>query len=101
MANGYASGFNDKLRWDIRYRDSLRCFLCGRLTFFWELHVHHIDYNKKNTDSENLISLCFYCHARTGFNRFFWMTYFQKEVKGRLNVSSDLSFIDDEYVFED
>lgn len=28
-------------------------------------HVHHIDYNKKNDDRENLILLCKFCHGQT------------------------------------
>jgi 5-methylcytosine-specific restriction endonuclease McrA len=28
------------------------------------LHVHHIDYNKDNINTDNLITLCKYCHGK-------------------------------------
>jgi hypothetical protein len=36
------------------------------------LPIHHIDYNKKNNKSDNLISLCFQDHSRTNYNRPYW-----------------------------
>ena len=35
------------------------------------------DYNKKNCDPTNLITLCRFCHAKTNYNRNYWMNYFQ------------------------
>jgi len=40
------------------------------------LSVHHIDYNKQNCDDFNLITLCKSCHSKTGFNREYWIEYF-------------------------
>jgi len=37
--------------------------------------IHHIDYNKKNCDPDNLMLLCVSCHAKTGINRNFWQLY--------------------------
>lgn len=34
--------------------------------------VHHIDYDKKNNNPENLITLCHSCHAKTNSNREYW-----------------------------
>ena len=42
--------------------------------------VHHVDYNKKNNDPANLISLCKACHAQTNFNRNDWMEYFEGKI---------------------
>lgn len=36
------------------------------------LNVHHIDYNRLNSEEENLITLCAICHGRTNFNRDYW-----------------------------
>jgi 5-methylcytosine-specific restriction endonuclease McrA len=36
------------------------------------LTIHHIDYDKKNCDPKNLITLCRACNGRANFNRDFW-----------------------------
>lgn len=41
---------------------------------------NHIDYDKKNCNSDNLITLCRVCHIKTNFNRSYWINYF-KELK--------------------
>jgi len=40
--------------------------------------IHHIDYNKKNSFPQNLITLCVKCHSLTNFNRDQWVVFFQK-----------------------
>jgi len=40
--------------------------------------VHHIDYDKKNCDPENLITLCKNCHPKTNSNRGDWIEFFAK-----------------------
>jgi hypothetical protein len=37
---------------------------------------NHIDYNKKNCNPNNLISLCNSCHSKTNFDRKYWINYF-------------------------
>ena len=44
------------------------------------LHVHHIDYDKKNNNENNLISLCCSCHAQTNFKREDWQEYFKNRI---------------------
>jgi hypothetical protein len=44
------------------------------------LSVHHIDYNKYNSIPQNCISLCFDCHAKTNFNRKYWISFFQNKL---------------------
>lgn len=39
-------------------------------------HLHHIDYDKKNDNKDNLIFLHSSCHMRTNFNREFWKIFF-------------------------
>lgn len=36
------------------------------------LSIHHIDYDKKNLDSGNLLPLCRPCHTKTNGNRDYW-----------------------------
>ena len=45
-----------------------------------KLDVHHIDYDKKNNDPKNLISLCRKCHMKTNKNRKYWTKYFQNKL---------------------
>ena len=78
----YGKEFNNKLKEKIRKRDSNICKECGysQESLGYKLSVHHIDYNKKNSDENNLISLCRNCHVQTNFNRDDWTNYF----KGKL-----------------
>ncbi len=79
----YGTDFDEKLRRKIRARDNHTCQECdfteeqlGR-----RLSVHHIDYNKKNNNSENLVSLCKSCHGQTNFKRKDWTKYLKKKVE--------------------
>jgi hypothetical protein len=75
IENGaYAWTFNSDLRTQIRQRDGYRCCLCGvpQQECNGLLHIHHIDYDKQNSDPVNLISLCNSCHMRTNHNREHW-----------------------------
>jgi len=75
----YAWTFNKKLKGEVRQRDEYRCQLCGVSQTECEvvLDVHHIDYNKQNSDPVNLIVLCHSCHSRTNTNREHWTKLFQ------------------------
>lgn len=61
------------LKMSIRERDNFTCQICGKKP---SLHVHHIDYNKLNCDTKNLITLCIRCHVKTNQNRPFWLKFF-------------------------
>ena len=82
----YGLEFNNSLREQIRIRDNLRCQECFRhqdelrteTNRPYKLNVHHIDYDKKNNNQNNLISLCRNCHMQTNFNRDDWTRYFTK-----------------------
>jgi len=87
----YGSEFDNKLREQIRERDGYRCQQCFRHQdeLFkntkagirrYKLIVHHIDYNKRNNDPSNLISLCMNCHFQTNFKRKDWTKYFQNKL---------------------
>ncbi len=60
----------------IRQSDNLKCKLCGMEQNGRKLDIHHIDYDKKNNLSDNLISLCRSCNDKANFNRDWWMFYF-------------------------
>ncbi len=68
----YPSDFNNRLKEDIRNRDQRRCFLCSEFEDGKLLDVHHIDYNKNNNRSDNLVSLCRKCHMKTNSHRSHW-----------------------------
>jgi len=62
----------------IRFRDNYICQECEEheIKNKQKLCVHHIDYDKKNLDINNLISLCISCHMKTNYNRDYWLVYF-------------------------
>lgn len=79
----YTPEFNNQLRKSIRERDSFCCQLCnmteqesleqlGRV-----LSTHHIDYDKHNSVSSNLIALCEPCHRKTQKRRKYYKALFQ------------------------
>lgn len=53
----------------IKQRDGYKCMNPDCWGNTYRLSVHHIDYNKKNCDPQNLITLCTSCNARANFNR--------------------------------
>jgi len=75
----YAWTFNEELKEEVRRRDGHRCQLCGvpQAENKWPLSIHHIDYNKKNSDPVNLVTLCRCCHGKTTVNRKHWTEVFQ------------------------
>lgn len=66
----YSEEFTRKLKSKIKKRDNFTCQLCEMHKC--KLHIHHIDYDKKNCNPTNLISLCVSCHSKTNFNRAHW-----------------------------
>ena len=83
IARGYGIEFNKELKQQILERDNYTCQnpQCGiEIGNYKGLDVHHIDYNKKNNDEENLITLCKNCHAKTfgKNNRQYWINYYRQ-----------------------
>lgn len=91
----YPFEFNDVLKGEIRKRDEHTCQCCGMteeehlIVYGIPLHVHHIDYDKKNCDKNNLNSLCKACNSRVNFNREHWKEHFISKLvdKTKKNVS--------------
>jgi len=71
----YTINWTETLKKSIRERDHYTCYVCGKEP---SIDVHHIDYDKKNCNPENLIVLCRACHAKTNHNRNYWLDYFNK-----------------------
>jgi len=68
----YTTDWTNTLKRSIRERDKYICRLCGKLQGDRAFDVHHIDYDKKNCDPNNLITLCKNCHTKTSHNRKYW-----------------------------
>jgi 5-methylcytosine-specific restriction endonuclease McrA len=80
----YPYEWKDDLKESIRKRDNYICQLCGvhqdelKNGQLEKLDIHHKDYNKKNLNPDNLISLCRSCHVKTNYNREYWLKLFNK-----------------------
>lgn len=75
----YDKRFNNLFKRAIRKRDNQICMLCSihREKLKESLIVHHVDYNKKLSISQNCLSLCRSCHGKTNANRKHWIKFFQ------------------------
>ena len=76
---------NCNINWKLSINDIKIKLLEKNIECLSNLYVHHIDYDKKNLDMNNLISLCNSCHTKTNYNREYWINYFRsrKEVKSK------------------
>jgi hypothetical protein len=74
----YGKSFNTQLKRLIRSRDNYVCQVCGKTEIEngEALSIHHIDYDKKNCDESNLISVCRPCHSKTLTRREYWKEFF-------------------------
>ncbi len=79
----YTSAFTKQLKQKIKGRDDYTCQLCGMTEedYFQKLSIHHIDYNKDNCDTSNLITLCRSCNAKANFKRKYWSNLFKEKVQ--------------------
>lgn len=68
----YSVDWTNTLKRAIRERDNYICQICSQ----YGNHVHHIDYDKKNCNPDNLVTLCIRCHSKTSYNRNYWKNYF-------------------------
>lgn len=74
----YSVDWTETLKRAIRERDNYICQLCSH----YGNNVHHEDYNKKNCNPENLITLCSKCNVKVNYNREKWIEYFSEKLKG-------------------
>jgi hypothetical protein len=76
----YSVSWTETLKRAIRERDHYSCQLCGKFQGDIAFDIHHINYDKKNCNPENLITLCRRCHNKTNINRNYWISYFKNRV---------------------
>jgi 5-methylcytosine-specific restriction endonuclease McrA len=69
----YSLDYTETLKNSIRKRDNYTCKECGQKNVKC---CHHIDYDKQNSNPNNLITLCNSCHIKTNYNREFWIKHF-------------------------
>jgi hypothetical protein len=80
----YPLEFTEELKQLIRKRDNYECQNCGMteekhlIVIGRVLTIHHIDYDKKNCNEENLITLCDSCNVRANYNRNYWIELYTK-----------------------
>jgi len=72
----YSIDWTETLRRSIRERDHYICQLCNALQGDKAHSVHHIDYDKKNCNPNNLITLCCRCNSKVNGNRNIWIRVF-------------------------
>ena len=78
----YQNSFWRELRKLIYKRDGYKCQECGKkANGRRSLHAHHIDFDPKNNDFLNLITLCPSCHGKTHNKRIDWINYYSKKIK--------------------
>ena len=68
----YSVDWTNTLKRSIRERDCYTCQICSQ----YGIDVHHIDYDKKNCNPDNLVTLCRKCHTKTNHNREDWTKFF-------------------------
>ena len=68
----YGLDWTKELKAQIRARDNNICQECNSVEEIRCHDVHHIDYDKKNNNPNNLITLCHKCHMATNSNRGKW-----------------------------
>ena len=73
-----------QIKQTILERDSYMCQFPDCTEIHDRLHVHHIDYNKKNNNPENLITLGTSCHIKTNYNRKYWVEFYQTIMMNKL-----------------
>ena len=75
------------LRCDILKRDNYQCQNCEMtqeehyIVYGRDIEVHQIDYNKKNNNKDNLITLCKQCNIRANYNTGYWKQIYNQKVE--------------------
>ena len=57
-----------------------------------KLTGHHIDYNKKNCNRSNIITICDSCNTRANFNREYWKKFYKKIMKEKILVKEVFNY---------
>lgn len=80
----YCQNWTKVLRDYIKKRDGYKCLNpdCNSKKPN-QLSVHHIDYDKKNCEQENLITVCRGCNSRANFDRGWYTSWYQTILQKR------------------
>ncbi len=73
----------------IKERDGYKCLNPDCFGNIYRLGVHHIDYDKKNCEPQNLITLCTSCNARANFDREWYESWYNAIIYRR-GLSNEL-----------
>ncbi len=76
----YSQEWTVELKERIKKRDNHCCQNPDCWQSNTRLTVHHIDYNKKNCNLRNLITLCASCNSRANADRGFWRKHYKQIV---------------------
>lgn len=94
----YPEEFNESLKEKIKKRDNYKCCDPDCSGESKKLNVHHIDYDKKNCNKNNLITLCSKCHGKTNGNRDYWKEFYKKIILEKENIVKNiLVFYDEDF----
>ena len=80
----YPPEFNEKFKESVKEKYNHSCVICKLIQEQVDcciLHIHHIDYDKDNLDSDNFVPLCRSCHSTTNGNRIYWIGVLQNIVR--------------------
>ena len=86
----YPQEFNNEVKEKIKRRDNYQCKNCNitERKYFSiynkKLEIHHIDYNKKNNNINNLITLCKQCNIEANNNRDYWKIYYKTIINNQI-----------------
>jgi len=80
----YSENWHD-IRKKIYARDKWKCRQCGCVCpgndTKDKIQCHHVDYNTKNNNFNNLITLCISCHSKTKKDKDKWTSYFISKIQ--------------------
>lgn len=92
----YPSIWGDSLFKDgVRERDAFTCQNPECQGGDKRLVIHHIDYDKKNCDTRNLITLCNTCNVRANYNREFWEAGYSEIIRLKYEADQHLTAINE------
>ena len=81
----YCPDFTQGLKSYIKYRDDNKCQNPNCKGTSLRLCAHHIDYNKNNCDTQNLITICASCNSSANTNRERWTIFYTDIMKDKGN----------------
>jgi hypothetical protein len=87
----YGNGWSRTRRRLVRERDHDICQFCfiNLTDTKTRSSIHHIDYDKQNSNFNNLILLCHKCNCRVNFNRDYWTAHFQSIMRTKEMIKAN------------